>query len=141
MGNLFISSLIESPQSTQRAQSIAIPVSTYEKAASSRFRTRMTRIARIFTDTHNPRVSASSAQSVFHFPSAFICVHLRLIFVSLSDITLIIQNKLIPIQQKIKPSNNNQAHSWLNLSKNKPQINADERRFIDRIKIINGGAL
>ena len=87
----------------------------YEKAAASRFRTRMTRIARIFTDMRasvfceqyvfyriysyakiceicddfsqdNPRVSASSAQSAFHRRlSAFICVHLRLISVSLSD--------------------------------------------------------
>jgi hypothetical protein len=56
-----------------------------KKSPSSRFRTRMTRIARIFTD---PCVSVSSAQSVFYFnPSAFICVHLRLIFVSLSDRT------------------------------------------------------
>ncbi len=45
----------------------------------------------------NPRVSASSVQSVFHrIPSAFICVHLRLIFVSLSDRTQDIQNKLFP---------------------------------------------
>jgi len=52
---------IKSPQSTQRAQSSAIPVTTYEKATPSRFRTRMTRIGRIFTDR---RASASSAQSV-----------------------------------------------------------------------------
>ncbi|MDP2766673.1 MAG: DUF1016 N-terminal domain-containing protein [Candidatus Methanoperedens sp.] len=40
------------------------------------FRTRITRIGRIFTD---PCASVSSAQSVFHcIPSAFICVHLRL---------------------------------------------------------------
>jgi hypothetical protein len=72
--------LKKKPQSTQ---SSAIPVTTYEKAAPLRLRTRMTRIARIFTD---PCVSASSAQSVFYRnPSAFICVHLRLIFVSLSD--------------------------------------------------------
>jgi|GEM_PF-1702861 len=42
-----LNGLIKSPQSTQRAQSSAIPVTTYEKAAPSRFRTRMTRI---FTD-------------------------------------------------------------------------------------------
>jgi hypothetical protein len=47
--------------SPQRAQSLPIPVAAYEKAAASRFRTRMTRIARIFTDTH----ASSSAQSVF----------------------------------------------------------------------------
>gem|GEM_PF-4763785 len=51
-----------------------------ETSPSSRIRTR---IARIFTD---PCASPSSAQSVFHrIPSAFICVYLRLIFVSLSD--------------------------------------------------------
>jgi hypothetical protein len=66
-----------SPQRAQRTQSSAIPVTMYEKAAASRLRTRMTRIARIFTD---PCASASSAQSVFHRLSAFICVHLRLIF-------------------------------------------------------------
>jgi len=60
----------------QGSQSSAIPVTKYEKVAVARFRTRMTRIARIFTDTC---VSASSAH----------------------------------------------------LLKNKPQINADERRFID----------
>jgi hypothetical protein len=48
---------------TKRAQISAMPVITYVKAALSRFRTRMTRIARIFTD---PCASASSAQSVFH---------------------------------------------------------------------------
>lgn len=42
-----VNSLTESPQSTQRAQSAAIPVTKYEKAASSRLRTR---IVRIFTD-------------------------------------------------------------------------------------------
>jgi len=42
--------LTESPQSTQRSQSLAIPVITHETAASPRIRTRMTRIARIFTD-------------------------------------------------------------------------------------------
>jgi len=69
-----------------------------ERKAQSQFRTRMTRIARIFTDTSYPRVSASYAQSVFHrIPSAFICVHLRLIFVSLHDITRKIQFELCPI--------------------------------------------
>ncbi|MCG2734981.1 MAG: hypothetical protein L6282_01175 [Candidatus Methanoperedenaceae archaeon] len=81
--------------SPQRAQSSAIPVTIYEKAAASRLRTRMTRIARIFTD---PFVSASSVQSVSHYVlSAFICVHLRLIFVSLSDRIQEIQLKLFPI--------------------------------------------
>lgn len=57
--------------SPQRAQSSAISVTLYEKATTSRFRTQMTRIARIFTD---PRASASSAQSAFYFIlSAFIC--------------------------------------------------------------------
>jgi hypothetical protein len=66
--------LTKPPQSMQKAQRSAIPVTNYEKAAQSRLRTRMTRIARIFTD---PCASASSAQSVFHCnPSAF----LRLIF-------------------------------------------------------------
>ncbi len=89
----------------------------------SRLRTRMTRIARIFTDIFNPCVSA---QSVFHYiPSAFICVHLRLIFVSLSDRIQEIQLKLFPI------INDYQTHSCLNLLKNKPQINADKRRFVN----------
>jgi len=61
-----------------------------ERKAQSQFRTRMTRIARIFTDTSYPRVSVSSAQSAFHdvcsslkkaascaSVSAFIRVHLR----------------------------------------------------------------
>lgn len=137
--------LLNAPQSTQRAQSLDIPVTMYEKAAASRFRIRMTRIARIFTDTcssasfpksviyriyslidedKNPQISQiradlsnvgsdikgimkpytcsreigsrwfcsviyslrKSSQSAFHRRlSAFICVHLRLIFVSLSD--------------------------------------------------------
>jgi len=38
-------------ESLQRTQSSSIPVTTYETAAASRFRTRMTRI---FTDMHNP---------------------------------------------------------------------------------------
>jgi hypothetical protein len=68
-------------------QSLAIPGTTYEKAPPSRHRTRMTRIARICTDNH-PRLSASSAQSVFHcIASAFICVHLRLIFLNFDTIS------------------------------------------------------
>jgi hypothetical protein len=51
--------LIKSLQSPQRAQSSTIPVTTYEKATPSRFRTRMIRIARIFTDP------CTSVQSVF----------------------------------------------------------------------------
>jgi hypothetical protein len=67
-------SLIKSPQ---RTQSSDIPVTNYEKTTLSRLRTRMKRIARIFTD---PRVSASSAQSVFYSPPpGLICVHPRLI--------------------------------------------------------------
>jgi hypothetical protein len=69
-------SQIKSPQNKQRAQSTAIPVTTYEKAAPSRLRTRMTRIARIFTD---PCASASSVQSVFYCPPPIlICVHPRI---------------------------------------------------------------
>jgi hypothetical protein len=61
----------------------------------SRFSLNRKRMTQIFTDR---RASASSAQSVFHrIPSAFICVHLRLIFVSLSDRTRKIQFKLFPI--------------------------------------------
>ncbi len=71
-------SLIISPQSTQRSQSLAIPANAYEPAPPSRRGTRMTRIARIFADQC---ASVSSAQSAFYRnPSAFICVHLRLIF-------------------------------------------------------------
>jgi hypothetical protein len=89
-----ISNLIasnQSPQSMQEAQSTATFSPRYERALPQRLRTRMTQIARIFTDT-------------FY---------------------------LFPIKEKIEPSNNNQAHSWLNLLKNKPQINADERRFVN----------
>ncbi|PWB50650.1 MAG: hypothetical protein C3F06_11290 [Candidatus Methanoperedenaceae archaeon] len=90
----------------------------------------MTRIARIFTD---PCVSASSAQSVFYCtPSAFICVHLRLIYVSLSDKIQEIQIKLFPtIYKKIIES----AYSCLNLLENKPLINADKRRYGDRVEV------
>lgn len=71
-------SLIKSLQSTQRAQSSAIPATAYETAPPSRRGTQMTRIGRIFTDSC---ASASSAQSAFHrHLSAFICVHPRLIF-------------------------------------------------------------
>jgi len=55
--------IILSPQRAQRTQSSDISLTMYEKAAASRFRTRMTRIARIFTDTW---ASASSVQYVFH---------------------------------------------------------------------------
>jgi len=49
----------------------------------------------------------------------------------LSDRTQKIKFELFPIKENIEPCNNNQAHSWLNLLKNKPQINADERRFVN----------
>jgi hypothetical protein len=59
-------------------QSSTIPDINHEKAAASRFKTRMTRIARIFTD---PCASASSVQSVFYCnPSAYVSVHPRLLF-------------------------------------------------------------
>ncbi len=65
-------------QSMQRSQSSAIPATAYETAPPSQRGTRMTQIGRIFTD---PCASVSSAQSVFYrHSSAFICVHLRLIF-------------------------------------------------------------
>jgi len=121
MNNLHISYHKPHIKSPQRTQSSAF--TTNEEAVPSRLRTRMTRIARIFTD---PCASASSAQSVFHrIPSAFICVHLRLIFVSLSDRIQKNQFKLFS-----KLNKKCQAHSCLNLLKNKPQINADERRFV-----------
>jgi hypothetical protein len=83
------------PKSYLTAQNSTMPFTTYDKVAASRLRTRMTQIAQIFTD---PCASASSAQSAFHrIPSAFICVYLRLIFVSLSDRTRNIQFKLFPI--------------------------------------------
>ena len=85
---------LKSPQSMQRSQSSAIPATAYEPAPPSRRGTRMTRIARIFTDRC---ASASSVASIlYRIPSAFICVHLRLIFVSLSDRTRKIQFKLFP---------------------------------------------
>jgi hypothetical protein len=63
------------------SQSSTIPVTTYKAAAASRFRTRMTRIARIFTDPCASASSVSSAQSVFHRHScAFISALPRLIF-------------------------------------------------------------
>jgi len=70
-------------------QSLAIPATTYEPAPPSQRGTRMPRIGRIFTDLC---ASVSSVASVlYRIPSAFICVHLRLIFVSLSDRTRKIQ--------------------------------------------------
>ena len=57
------------------------PVSMGEtgKVPYQQHRTRIIRLRQIFTD--NQRASASSAQSMFHSnPSAFICVHPRLIF-------------------------------------------------------------
>jgi hypothetical protein len=84
----------KSPQSTQRSQSSAIPATAYEQAPPSQRGTRMTQIRRIFTDM---RAAVSSVASVFNRnPSAFICVHLRLIFVSLSDRTQKIQFELFP---------------------------------------------
>ena len=71
-----------------------------KNSPQSRFRTRMTRIARISTDSC---VSASSARSVFHYIPSVFYVHPRLIFVSLNNRT----------------------------RKNKPQMNADERRFVN----------
>jgi len=73
-------------------QSSAIPANKHETAPPSRRGTRMMRIGRIFTDP------SASAQSVFYRnPSAFICVYLRLIFVSLSDRIQEIIFKLFPI--------------------------------------------
>jgi hypothetical protein len=67
--------LLKSPQSTQRAQSCATPVTTFEKAAASRFRTRVTRIARIFTETYE------SARFVFHYiPTEFITLFNNILF-------------------------------------------------------------
>jgi hypothetical protein len=63
--------------------------------------------------------------------SAFICVHLRLIFVSLSDRLRKSKFGLFSIKPQIESANNNQAHPCLNLLENKPQINADERRFVN----------
>jgi hypothetical protein len=81
-------------KSPQRSQSSEIPVTAYEPAPPSRRGTRMTDIKRIFTYL---RASASSLASIlYRIPSAFICVHLRLIFVSLSDRTRKIQFKLFP---------------------------------------------
>ena len=78
-------SLINSPQSAQRARSVAIFAFWIKKLLQIRGGTRMTRIGRIFTDTINPCASVSSVQSVFYCNplcrvSAFICVHPRLIF-------------------------------------------------------------
>jgi len=92
-------------------------------------------ITRIFTD---PCASASSVQSVFYCtPSAFICVHLRLIYVSLSDIIQEIQIKLFPTIYKkiIESAYDYQTHSCLNLLENKPLINADKRRYVDGVEV------
>jgi hypothetical protein len=102
--------LIISPQSTQRSQSFAIPATKYETAPPSRRGTRMTRIARIFTDlcasvstvapvdVAHTYGSRHTWRSVFYRnPSAFICVYLRLIFVSLNDRIQEIQFDLFPI--------------------------------------------
>ncbi len=76
-------------KSPQRSQSLALLATAYEPAPPSRWGTWMTRI---FTD-----MRASSVASIFYRnPSAFICVHLRLIFVSLRDRTRKIQFKLFP---------------------------------------------
>ena len=70
---------VNSPQSSQRTQSTAIQAILFDKVQQLRIKTRITRLRPIFTD--NQRASASSAQSMFHSnPSAFICVHPRLIF-------------------------------------------------------------
>jgi hypothetical protein len=82
-------------------------------------------------EINNHHQIKQSNRKLFGQISAFICVHLRLIFVSLSDRTRKIKFELFPIQEKIDPANNNQAHSCLNLLENKPQINADERRFVN----------
>jgi hypothetical protein len=93
----------------------------HETAQPSRRGTWMTAIVRIFTD---PRASASSAQSVFYRRFyAFICGHLRLNCVSLSDRTRKIKFELFPIQEKIESANNDQIHSCLILSKNNQQNN------------------
>jgi len=73
-------------------------------------------------------------RKLFRQISAFICVHLRLIFVSLRDIPQEIQFKLFPIInengfvpgcQKINESAfDYQTHSCLNLLENEPQIMA-----------------
>ncbi|MCX9026639.1 MAG: hypothetical protein OIN86_00480 [Candidatus Methanoperedens sp.] len=71
---------IFSPGSWLKSQNSAIPATAYEMASPSGRGTRMTRIGRISTDTFNPCASASSSQSTFYcLPSAFYCVHPRLI--------------------------------------------------------------
>jgi len=40
-------------------------------------------------------------------------------------------NRKFFIQEKIEPANYDKAHSYLDLLENKPQINADERRFVN----------
>jgi hypothetical protein len=84
---------IKSLQS-KRPQNSTIPATAYEQAPPSRRGTRMTQIGRIFTD---PCASVSTIASIlYRNPSAFIRVHLRLIFVSLREITRKIQFKLFP---------------------------------------------
>ncbi len=94
----------------QRTQSSAATFALWYGIEPQRIRTRMTRIARIFTD---PCASASTVAPVdvaltygsrhtwrFMFnrnSSAFICVHLRLKIVSLNDRIQQIQLKLFPI--------------------------------------------
>ncbi|CAG0998943.1 hypothetical protein METP1_02751 [Methanosarcinales archaeon] len=111
------------PQTTQSA---SITATLYEREQQQRPGTQMTRIRRIFTYT---RASASSAQSVFHRnPSAFICVHLRLIFVSLYMRFQKIQNEFFLNNLNLK---NTLGTLWcLIILKDKPQMNADERRFV-----------
>jgi hypothetical protein len=76
--------LIKSPQSTRRTRSIAAKLFALQYRKVTQNGTRMTRIARIFTDYCNPCASASSVQSVFYpnnsvnHASVFICVHPRL---------------------------------------------------------------
>jgi len=129
------------PKSWLTAQNSTMPFITYNKAAPSRIRTRMTRIARIFTDT---LASVSCEQSVFHrIPSAFIMPKprgfstlrtlmpagisghalqsrdsgrhlLQLIFVSLRERTQALQFKLFSIINEylnIKPHSAQRTHS------------------------------
>ena len=59
--------------------------------------------------------------------------HLRLIFVSLSDRIqeMSLSGLDIGCQKNIGSACDYQTHSCLNLLENKPQINADERRFVN----------
>ncbi len=89
------------------------------------------RIAQALASAYEyPCVSVSSAQSVFYRnPSAFICVHLRLIFVSRSDRTRKTKFELFPIQEKIEPANYDQAHSCLNGLTESPQSTQRAQRI------------